>query len=181
MDTQGFPCTLSHPGLFPAFPRNPPKLPVMAEVGRDALAFVSSLAGAHARTLVSEPLAGIRHVTIRHLSRASQRLEILRRSLLRIVGLALVVFVVMLLRRASRPSDILYNIGVALAGAALIGPLVFLLNGGFGIKKDVVRFHFTRSEQGRPFGLEVDPSDEAAVHQVLLSFGLRFQEDEAGD
>ena len=137
------PCTLMHPGLFPAFPHNPPRIRVTVEIGSGKLSFVSS-SGGQDRTLASEPIGNIGNVTIRQLSENAQGLEILKKGLLRaaVVGAAGLIF--LLCRSYSLGFGLL--IGLALAGAS--DALSFLLNGGLAIKDDVVRFCFVPLEHG---------------------------------
>jgi hypothetical protein len=160
-----------HPGLFPGFFLdlfNPPRTRVTAEIDGDALSFIS-----HKKSV---PLASIEKVTIKHLSPGSQRLEILGKTLVRILVLTAFLSLCQLgsISRYSQPP--VYSILIALAVATILGgPLFFLRNGGFKIKGSVVRLYFKLLGQDKPFYLEVEPEHEAGLSQVLLSAGLKFE------
>lgn len=172
MDTPGsFPCILMHPGLFPGFFLdlfNPPRTKVVAEIDADTLSFVS-----HKKSV---PLTSIENVSIKRLSAGSQRLEILGKTLVRILVLTAFLSLCQLgsISRYSQPP--VYSILIALAVATVLGgPLFFLRNGGFKIKSSVVRFHFKPLRDDKPFYLEVEPEHEAGLSQILLSAGLKFE------
>jgi hypothetical protein len=173
-----FLCTVVHPRLFPGpitDPGNPLRVKMLVEMNAEDLIIRASAASAKGKIMGTEPLAKLDRVTIERLSGSAQRIEILRRSLLRMALVAGIVLVFALFVRA-------YPLGIsaliALAVAAFIGPLNFLLNGGLGGKQDVVRFHFTLSEQSRTFYLEVPPAQESELHQALLAAGLNLEEPE---
>ncbi len=177
MDTSStFLCTVSHPRLFPGpitDPGNPLRVKMLVEVGAEDLIIRASAASAKGKIMGTEPLAKIDRVTIKRLDGSAQRIEILRRSLLRMALAGGIVLVFGLLLRAY-PLDI--SVLAALAVAAFIGPLNFLLNGGLGRKQEVVRFHFTLSEHGHAFYLEVPPTQELGLRQALLTAGLSPEE-----
>ena len=180
MDTSRmFLCTVMHPKLFPgliADPGNPLRVKMLIEVGADDLIIRAPAASAKGKIMGTESLAKIDRVTIEHLVGSAQRIEILRRSLLRMALVGGLVLVFALFVRAYSP-----GIGVlmALVVAAFIGLLNFLLNGGFGRKQDVVRFHFTLSDNSHTFYLEVPPVQEQELHQALLAAGLSPENPEA--
>jgi hypothetical protein len=150
---------------------------MLVEVGSDELIVRASAPSAEGKVMGSEPWTKVDGVTIERLAANVQRLEILRRSLIRMAivgGIALAFF---LFLRSFPPHLAILG---ALAIAAFIGPLNFLLNGGLGRKQDVVRFHFMLAEGGRPFYLEVLPEEEPKLHWALLSVGLGFEDTEAG-
>jgi hypothetical protein len=179
MDTsRTFLCTVVHPKLFPGpitDPGNPLRVKMLVEVGAEDLIIHASAASAKGKIMGTEPLAKIDRVAIERLVGSAQRIEILRRSLLRMALVGGMVLVFMLLVRT-------YPLGIsaliALAVAAFIGPLNFLLNGGLGRKQDVVRFHFTLSEHGDTFYLEVPSTQELGLHQALLAAALSPEEPE---
>lgn len=179
MDTpKRFSCTVMHPGRFPAYfldPLNPPKIKVIAEIDTDKLSFISSPSSGQAKTLASEPFGNISNVTIQHLSIGAQRLELLRKSLIRYVVVATLLFIYMFVFQSR---DFGYSILIALAGAIVSGPLFFLFNGGFSVKNDVIRFHFTPVKRGKAFYLEIEPTHKLELQQALLSAGLKLEENE---
>ena len=171
-----FPCTVAHPRLFPGpitDPGNPLRVKMLIEINPQELIIRASAARANGKIMGTEPLAKIGRVIVDRLSARAQRMEILRRSLIRmgIIG-GLVLAFGLFLRSYPLHISILSVVIVAV----FIGPLNFLLNGGLGSKQDVVRFNFTPTEQGRAFYLEV-PSDQAPeLHQELLAGGLHLEE-----
>jgi hypothetical protein len=177
MDTsKTFLCTVVHPRLFPGpitDPGNPLRVEMLIEVGTEELIIHAPAASAKGKIMGTERLAKIDQVTIERLVGSAQRIEILRRSLLRMALVGGLVLVFALFARA-------YPIGIsvlmALAVAAFIGPLNFLLNGGLGHKQDVVRFHFITSEHSHAFYLEVPSVQELGLHQALYTAGLRLEE-----
>lgn len=179
MDTSNtFLCTVMHPRLFPGLitdPGNPLRVEMLVEVGTEELIIRAPAASAKGKIMGTEPLAKIDRVTIERLVGSAQRIEILRRSLLRMALVGGIVLVFALFVRA-------YPLGIsaliALAVAAFIGPLNFLLNGGLGRKRDVVRFYFTPSDHGHTYYLEVPPTQELGLHQALLAAGLSPEEPE---
>lgn len=180
MDTpRTFLCTVMHPRLFPGpitDPGNPLRVEMLVEVGAEELIIRAPAPSAKGKVMGTEPLAGIGQVTIERMAGGAQRLEILRRSLLR---MALVGVIVLAFTLLFRSYPLRYDVLMALAVAGFVGPLNFLLNGGLGRKQDVVRFHFIPAEDGRPFYLEVLPTEEPELHQALLSAGLRPEDAEA--
>ena len=179
MDTsRTFLCTVMHPGLFPGpitDPGNSLRVEMLAEVGDEDLIIRASAASAKGKIMGTEPLAKIDRVTIERLVGSAQRIEILRRSLLRMALMGGIVLVFALFVRA-------YPLGIsalmALAVAAFIGLLNFLLNGGLGRKRDVVRFYFTLFEHGHTFYLEVPATQELGLDQALHAAGLSPEEPE---
>jgi len=177
MDTKRFSCTVMHPDLSPfnlLDPFNVLRIKLIAELDTDKLSLITSRG--KAKTLISVPFGNTSHVTIQHLSVSSQRLERFRQSLTRLIVLAVVMFIYILLSHSRQPRDVGYYILVTLAGVGLISPLFLLSSGGFTLKNDVVRFHFTPLKEGKPFYLEVEPANEPDIHQMLLSAGLKFKE-----
>lgn len=173
MDEQvRFPCQLVHPGLFPLFRRDPPKLPVTATLSADALAFVSSPDG-KPHTLATERLEDIREVLVLDLSGAGQRRAILKNSLRRMALVGGVGLVAVLLVRP-------YNLGISalIAGvaAATSGLMNFVLNGGLGAKRDLARFRFALRTDGAPFAIEVEAAAKQEVWQTLQNAGLTVVE-----
>jgi hypothetical protein len=171
-------CTVVHPRLFPGpitDPGNPLRVKMLVEIGAEDLIIRASAARANGKIMGTEPLAKIEQVAIEHLAGSAQRIEIMRRSLLRMAIVGGIVLVFTLFIRAF-PLGI--SILVAMVVAAIIGPLNFLLNGGLGGKQDVVRFHFTPSENSRTFYLEVPAAQEPELHQALLAAGLNLEEPE---
>jgi hypothetical protein len=173
-----FLCTVVHPRLFPGpitDPGNPLRVKMLVEISAEDLIIRASAASAKGKIMGTEPLGKIDRVTIERLGGSAQRIEILRRSLLRMALVGGIVLVFALFIRA-------YPLGIsallALAVAAFIGLLNFLLNGGLGGKQDVVRFHFTPSEHRHTFYLEVLPAQEPELHQALLAAGLNLEEPE---
>jgi hypothetical protein len=179
MDTpKMFLCTVVHPKLFPGpitDPGNPLRVKMLIEIGAEDLIIRASAASANGKIMGTEPLAKIERVIIEHLASSAQRIEILRRSLLRMAIVGGIILAFMLFIRA-------YSLGtsilIALVVAAIIGPLNFLLNGGLGGKQDMVRFCFEPSEHGHIFYLEVPPTQEPELHQALLAAGLNLEEPE---
>ena len=173
MDTQQtFLCMIMHPKLFPGpitDPGNPLRVGMLVEVGAQELIIRAPAPRAKRKIMGTEPLAGIGRVSIEHLAGSAQRIEILRRSLLR---MALVGGIVLAFALFVRAYPVGISVLMALALAAFTGPLNFLLNGGLARKQAVVRFHFVLSDGGRPFYLEVLPSAEEDLRQALLAAGL---------
>jgi hypothetical protein len=173
-----FLCTVVHPRLFPGpitDPGNPLKVKMLVEIGPEELIIRASADSANGKIMGTEPLARIEQVTIEHLSGSAQRMETLRRSLIRmaIVGGVILVFELFI-----RTFPLGISILIALVIAAIIGPFNFLLNGGLGARQDVVRFRFTPSENSRAFYLEVPPAQETDFRQALLAAGLNIAEPE---
>jgi hypothetical protein len=179
MDTSGmFLCTVMHPKLFPGpvtDPGNPLRVTMLVEVGAENLIIHAPAASAKGKIMGTEPLDKIERVAVERLDGSAQRIEILRRSLLRMALWGGIVLVFFLFVRA-------YPLGIgilaALAVAAFVGALNFLLNGGLGRKQDVVRFHFALSEHGHTFYLEVPPTQELGLHQALRAAGLSLEDPE---
>lgn len=171
-----FACTIMHPKLFPGLitdPGNPLRVQMLVEVGAEGLIIRAPAPSAKGKVMGSEPLAGIGRVIIERLNGSAQRLEIMRRSLKRMALVGGIVLGFALFVRAYPPG---ISILMALAVAAFIGPLNFLLNGGLARKQDTVRFHFFPTEDGRPFYLEVLPAKELELHAALLDAGLRLED-----
>ena len=179
MDTpRTFLCTVMHPRLFPGpitDPGHPLRVKMLVEVGAEGLIIRASAASAKGKIMGTEPLAGIRRVTLERLAGSAQRIEILRRSLWRMALVGGVVLIFALFVRAYPPG---LSILMALAVAAFIGPLNFLLNGGLGRKQDAVRIHFFPTGAGRSFYLEVPPAGEQELQDALFAAGLRFKDGE---
>lgn len=177
MDTSKmFACTIMHPKLFPGpitDPGNPLRVEMLAEVGAEGLIIRAPAPSAKGKVMGSEPLAGIDRVSIERLDGSAQRLEIMRRSLKRMVLVGGIVLGFALFVRAYPPG---ISILMALAVAAFIGSLNFLLNGGLAHKQNTVRFHFFPTEDGRSFYLEVSPARELELHKALLGAGLRLED-----
>ena len=168
-------CTVVHPKLFPGpitDPGNPLRVKMLVEVGAEDLIIRASATSANGKIMGTEPLAKIEQVTIEHLAGSEQRIEIMRRSLLRMAIVGGIILVFELFIRAF-PLGI--SVLIALVVASIIGPLNFLLNGGLGGKQDVVRFHFIPSDHGRTFYLEVPSAQESELHQALLAAGLNLE------
>jgi hypothetical protein len=146
---------------------------MLIEVGAEELIIRASAASAKGKIMGTEPLAKIDRVTIERLAGSTQRMEIMRRSLIR---MAMVGGLVLLFGLFVRAFPFGSSVLIALAVAALIGPLNFLLNGGLGSKQDVVRFRFTLSEPSHTFHLEVPPIQEPELRQALLAAGLNPEE-----
>lgn len=180
MDTpRMFLCTIVHPRLFPGpitDPGNPLRVKMLVEIGAEDLKIRASAASANGKIMGTEPLAKIERVTVKRLAGNVQRIEIMRRSLLRMAIVGGIVLAFMLFIRAYSPG---ISLLAALIVAAFIGLLNFILNGGLGDKQDVSRFYFTTSEQGRTFYLEVPRDQEPELHQALLAAGLNLEEPEA--
>ena len=179
MDTSRmFLCTIVHPRLFPGpitDPGNPLRVKMLVEISAEELIIRAPAASAKGKIMGTEPLTKIDRVTVERLGGSAQRIEILRRSLRR---MALVGGIVLVFALIIRVYPIGISILMALAVAAFIGPLNFLLNGGLGGKKEVVRFHFTPSEHKHTFYLDVPPDQEPELHQALLAAGLNLEEHE---
>jgi hypothetical protein len=169
-------CTVVHSRLFPGpitDPGNPLRVEMLVEVGAQELIIRAPAARANGRVMGTEPLAGFERVTMEHLSERAQRIEIMRRSLLRMALVGGIIVALSIFVRGLPPGVSLF---MALVVAALIGPLNFLLNGGLGKKQDVVRFHFMASEPGHTFYLEVPAAQEIELRQALLPSGLHPEE-----
>jgi hypothetical protein len=146
---------------------------MLIEVGAEELIIRASAASAKGKIMGTEPLAKIDRVTIERLAGSTQRMEIMRRSLIR---MAIVGGLVLLYELFMRAFPFGISVLIALAVAALIGPLNFVLNGGLGSKQDVVRLHFTLTEPSHTFHLEVPPIEEPGLRQALLAAGLNPEE-----
>jgi len=87
MDTQSmFLCTVVPPCLFPALtadPGNPLRVEMLVEVGQEGVTIRVSAPCAKGKVMGSELWTQIVRVTVERLASSKQRLEILRRSLLR--------------------------------------------------------------------------------------------------
>ncbi len=180
MDTpRTFLCTVMHPGLFPG-PiidlGRPLRVKMLVEVGTEDLIIRASAPIAKGKVMGTESLSKIGRVTIERVTGSAQRIEILRRSLWRMVLVGGIVLAYTLLFRSY---PLRYDALMALAVAAFIGPLNFLLDGGLGRKPDVVRFHFMPTESGRPFYLEVLSAEQQELHEALLAAGLSPEDAEA--
>jgi hypothetical protein len=180
MDTpRTFLCILVHPRLFPSpitDPGNPLRMKMLIEVGPQALIIRASAPIAKGKVMGTETLTGISRVSIERVVGSTRRLEILRRSLLR---MALVGGIVLVFTFFVRAYPLGLGVLMALAIAGFAGSLNFLLNGGLGRQRDVFRFYFTLSAGGRPFYLEVPPTEEPELHRALLAAGLRLEDSEA--
>ncbi len=177
MDTQSmFLCTVVHPRLFPALPTdpdNPLRVEMLVEVGTEGLTIRAPAPHAKGKVMGSEPWTQMGRVTVERLGGSAQRQEILRRSLLR---MALVGGIVLAWSVLFRSYPLHLSVLMALSVAAFVGPLNFLLNGGLGSKRDVVRFHFVPADGGRSFYLEVSPVVEARLQQALLAAGIGLEQ-----
>lgn len=148
----------------------------MAEIDADKISFISPPSGGRDKVLGSEAFGNISHVTPQHLSVGSQRIEILQKSLGRIIAVAALLFLCQIQYHLSQPQELIYIVFIALTVATCVsGPLFFLFNGGLTIKDDVDRFYFTLLKQGKPFYIEIEPAHESEIHQALLSAGLGFE------
>jgi hypothetical protein len=169
-----FLCTIVHPSLFPGpitDPGNPLKVKMLIEISAEELKIRAPAARANGKIMGTEPLAKIERVTVQRLDGNTQRIEIMRRSLIRMAVIGSIILAFMLFIRAYPPG---FSILAALTVAAFTGALNFILNGGLGVKRDVTRFFFTLSEHGRPFHLEVPRDQEPVLHQALLAAGLNI-------
>ena len=180
MDTQRtFLCMIMHPRLFPGVltdPGNPLRVQQLVEVGARELVIRAPASRPAGKIMGTEPLAGIGQVTVEHLAGSTQRIEILRRSLWRMV---LVGGIVLAYTLFFQSYPLHYAVLSALAVAGFVVPLNFLLNGGLGRQRGVVRFHFFPTGEGRPFYLEVPPTREQELHEALSAAGLRPEDVEA--
>jgi hypothetical protein len=174
-----FLCTIVHPKLFPGpvtDPGNPLRVKMLVEIGAEDIKIRASAPSAKGKIMGCEPFSKIERVIIKRLSARTQRIEIMRRSLLRmtIVGGIVLVFMLFI-----RPYTLGISILAALIVAAFVGLLNFILNTGLGSKQDVVRYYFTPSEQGHNFYLEVPQDQESELCQALLTAGLIIEETDA--
>ncbi len=171
-----FLCTVIHPRLFPGpitDPGNPLRVKMLVEVGTEELIIRASAESAKGKIMGSESLSKIEQVIVKRIDGSAQRVEILRRSLLRMTLVGGIVLVFFLL---ARPYSIGISVLIALAIAVLTAALNFLLNGGLGDKQNIVRFHFKLSDYPRGFSLEVPETKQQGLHQALLAVGLTFLE-----
>jgi hypothetical protein len=149
----------------------------MVEIDTDKLSFrYLSPSGRISDSFGKVSLSSIQNITIRNLSKKAQRFEILKKSLVRYFFLS-VVFSLYLFLFQSTPLFPAFMI--ALAAATIMFPLNFLLNGGFAIKKEAVRFLFTPVDMEKTFYLEVEQGHETELQEALHSVGLMFTNDEA--
>jgi len=167
-------CKVEHPGVFPPFfldPFDPPKVETTIQISAGTLAFLSANSGDDIRVLGSERLTNFAPLMVEHVTGSAQRLEVLNKSLRRMALVASLAFAYFLIFRP-------YGLGVAflagLGAATVVGPLNFLLRGGLAPKTDVVRFHFTPLDKGKPFYLETELANEAEILATLVAAGLRF-------
>ena len=172
MDTpRRFACILMHPGLFPGLLldfANPPRTKVTAEIDSEKLSFLPQ------NKTVS--LASIGSVAIQHLSARSQLLEILRKTMIRILMLTAFLSICQVASSLGQSLGPIFSILIALAVATILsGPLFFLRNGGLEIKDAVVRFQFIPLGHAKPFYLEVEPAQEDDVSRTLGHAGLELE------
>jgi hypothetical protein len=171
-------CTVMHPKLFPAYfldPFNPQRINAIVEIDTDKLSFLSLPSIGKSRLPGNVPLDNVHHVAIQNLSVKAQRLEILRKSLIRYLVLSTVFSIYLFLFKSA---PLFTGTIIALTAAIIILPLNFLFNGGFAVKNEVVRFLFTPIEPGKSFYLEVEQGYEPELQKALLTFGLKFAGDE---
>jgi hypothetical protein len=171
-------CTVMHPKMFPAYfldPFNPQRVKVMIEIDTDKLSFLSLPSSGQSKSLGSVLIDTVRSVVIQKLSINAQRLEILKKSLLRYFFIAALFSIYLFVFKSS---PLFTGIFIALVGASVIVPLYFLSQGGFTIKNEVVRFLFTPVGLEKSFYLEVEQGHEKEVQQALLSAGLNFDGNE---
>lgn len=175
-----FPCILMHPGRFPATlldPFNPPRIKLIVEIGPGKVSFSFAGSSNQAKTLISETFDKVQSVNVQPLSAGSRRLEILRKSLGRVLLVAAVLFVYLFISHLQQARDLIYTMLIALAAAVLVsGPLFFVFNGGLSSNTDVVRFHFNPLPPRKPFYLEVDSGSAAHLRQALISAGAKFEQ-----
>jgi hypothetical protein len=179
-----FACTVVHPGRFPPVitdPFNPLRVKLYAEIDTEKVSLISMPANGKEKILANEPFMNIREVIVKHLSGNDQRLEIIRKSLVRISIVVVVLFICQIQSHLSEPLDFGYYLSIALLAAVFVsGPLFFVFHGGLSIKNDVVRFLFTPLERGKSFYLEVDATQESHIRQALLSANVKIEEDDNG-
>lgn len=168
-------CTVMYPELFPdpfLGIGKPPKVKMLVEVGPKELLIHKSSRFAKGKITRVESFSGIDEVVIECLSGGAQRNEILHNSLLWMALIGGGTLVYQLFIRG-------YSLGISALSALIVatssGLLKFLLDGGFGRKQNVVRFHFTPSGR-RTFYLEVPLAHEPEIHQALLAAGLNLEE-----
>jgi hypothetical protein len=169
-----FPCTIVNTGLFhtPLLdPFNPLKVKIVVEISNAKLTFLA--ATRLEKVLGSEPTAKISLRSIRMLTANHRRLEAFQRTLIRMGLVAAITFLwVLFIQRYG----LRLSLTIALITACFIGPLTYLLNGGFSVKGNIFRFDFIREETGKPFYLDVAPEIEPELRQALRSVGLRAEE-----
>ena len=171
-----FHCTVIHPRLFPGpilNPGNPLKVELLVEVGDEDLKIRASAGKAKGKLMGTEPFSNIEQVTVKHIDKSAQRIEILWHSMLR---MAIVVGIVLVFIYFTRPYSVGLNLLIALLIAVITGFLNFLLNGGLGRKQNIVRFHFELNDYHRGFSLEIPSIQESGLHQALLAAGLSLIE-----
>ena len=167
-----------HPKLFPAFfldPFNPQRIKVIIEIDTEKLSFISLTPRGQSKFRGSVLIDSIRSIEIQNLSINAQRLEILKKSLLRYFFIAALISIYMFLFKSAPLFMGIYN---ALIFAIVLFPLFFLSDGGFSVKNEVVRFLFTPVDLKKPFYIEVEQGLEKEVQQALLTAGLNFHSDE---
>lgn len=143
---------------------------MLIEIGPQNLLMRASAASAQGKIMGTQPLAQVEQVRIERLSGKAQRLEIMRRSLLRMALVGGIVLAYTLIVRAS-PSGL--SVLMALGVAAFIGFLNFVLNGWLRRKQDVMRFHFTPCEGVRRFTAENAKGAEFFYNKdKLLTLGM---------
>jgi len=172
------PCVVMHPNLFPAYfldPFNPIRTKAMVEICTDKLSFLSLPSNGKSRSMGSVPLNNVQNVTIQNLSTIAQRIEILKKSIVRYLFLSAIIALYTFIFKSA---PLIMAIVIALAAGTIMFPLNFLLNGGLATKKPVVRFLFTPVDMEKAFYLEVEQGREAELKEALHSAGLRFAGDE---
>lgn len=179
---ESFSCIMKNPNLFPAFPINPPKFKFIVEIDTDKLVFFSSRTGGQSKYRGNALLENIDHVMIQHLSIQDQKIDTLKNTTIEQLTLITRVFIILCITQFFDLSFtvLLYGLSGILVYAFVLGLIKFLFRIGFKIKSEIIRFHFTSHENGKPFYMEVTQAEEANVHQLLLSTGLEFKEYESG-
>ncbi len=168
-----FPCTLLMKTTFPPLlPNTPIKIKSTAEIDAEMLSFVSFGPG---KTVASHPLAKIGSVTVQSVSPNAQRLEIFLVSLARLGVIAVLLFILMLIRNAADPMDLSYYVLIVLSGAILVLPFSLLLSGILASHHDVIRFHFNSIQNNKLASIEVEPREESEVRRALVSAGLQVE------
>jgi hypothetical protein len=171
-----FSCKVEHPGVFPSVffldPFEPLKVKTTVRISAHTLYFLSSNSEED-RILGRENFVDLGPVAIKHITGGEQRLEVLYKSLRRMALVASLAFAFFLI---FRPYGVGVSVLAGLAAAAVVGPLHFLLRGGLVPRDEVVRFHFTPLEKGKPFYLETELAKEAEILAALVAGGLRFDE-----
>lgn len=171
-------CVVMHPKLFPAYfldPFNPQRMKAIVEVDTDKLSFLSLPSNRKSRLLGNVSLNNIQNVTVQNLSTKAQRFEILKKSLVRYLFLSVVIALYTFLFQSV---PLFASFMITLTIAPIMFPFIFLLNGGFAIKKEVARFLFTPVDMEKTFYIEVESRHETELQESLHCAGLRFVEDE---